>query len=230
MARPFRLPFYRRIFTHAWFQDVAVALLTVLLKLFRLTFRTSRTVHPDAQIYMEGQRSAIFCFWHGRMILLPFYKPKGRRMFVLISHHRDGELITKALRHFGIDNIRGSSSRGVREATRVMREALDGGDNISITPDGPRGPVYVAAKGSVYMAAQTGKPMIPVTFSAKPAIRLRSWDGFMIPLPFARVQVQVDAPIQASDTQDKAALEQSRLALEAALNALTQDADRKTGA
>ncbi len=227
MTRPYRLPLHRRVFTHALFQDIAVTLATWLLRLMSLTFRVTSHVHPDAKAYADGDKSGIFCFWHGRMILLPFYKPPGRKMFVLISHHRDGELIAKAVRHFAIDSIRGSSSRGVREATRLMGEVLDQGSNVSITPDGPRGPAYVAAKGSVYMAAQTGRPMIPVTFSASRAKRLRSWDGFMIPLPFSRIVIEVGAPIQASDTQDKTHIEASRLQLESTLNQLTHDADQR---
>jgi lysophospholipid acyltransferase (LPLAT)-like uncharacterized protein len=151
-------------------------------------------------------------------------------MHVLISHHRDGHLIAKVIRHFSIDTVHGSSSRGAHAATRALATMLAEGHNISITPDGPRGPAQQAQKGAMMLARLAGQPLIPVTFSASPCARMRSWDRFMIPLPFSRVVLFVGAPIHVDATADKAGLEYFRTQLEQSLNELTAEADNRLAA
>lgn len=145
-------------------------------------------------------------------------------MHVLISHHRDGELIARVIRHFGIRSVRGSSNRGARDAVRALIRLLAQGDNISITPDGPRGPIYEAQEGAAMLARLANVPMIPVSYSASSCFRLRSWDRFMIPRPFARVTIIADAPI--APQADVGPLKQQ---LESALRRITDDADRQMG-
>lgn len=217
----YRLPWHRRIFKQLWFQRLACWVLAQILKLLRLTYRTELVVHPEASSIIEGEENAIFCFWHGRMIVLPFYYPKKLPMHVLISHHRDGALIARLISHFGIQSVRGSSSRGVKEATRILEQLLYKGHNIAITPDGPRGPVQQAAKGAAFIAKRSGKKLLPVSYSASRAKRLSSWDKFMIPLPFARIVLEVGAPITAQEDGDV------RLSLETSLNQLTDRVDQR---
>ena len=229
MTKPFRLPIRKRILTHPPFQGVATWFIAMLMKVSWKTYRISMDIHPDAQPYMHGAESGVFCFWHGRMIIFPCMKPENRPMHVLISHHRDGELITRVIQHFGVDNVRGSSSRGVRGATRSLATQLNDGHNISITPDGPRGPVRRAQKGAVLLAQQSQKPIIPVSFSARPFKTLNSWDRFMVPLPFCRVLIMVGQPIRVAEDCDKPTLETSREQLEQSLNRLTDEADKRLG-
>lgn len=136
-------------------------------------------------------------------------------MHVLISHHRDGELIAKVIKHFDIEAVRGSSSRGAREALRNMIKLINAGDNISITPDGPRGPALVAQEGAATLARLANRPLLPVTFSATRCWRLSSWDRFMIPKPFSTIVVKVGEPLTSLDTA----------MLQASLVQLTQEAD-----
>lgn len=229
MTKPFRLPFRKRVFTHHWFQDAASWLVALILKCSWCTYRITYECHDAATAYVSGEKQAIFCFWHGRMIIFPRVKPKGRAMHVLISHHRDGQLIAKVIRHFGVDSVRGSSSRGARAATRALADMLAAGDNISITPDGPRGPAQIAQKGAVMLAHITGQPLVPVSFSAAPSHRLSSWDKFMIPYPFSRVMILIGEPIHIPQPSDKTELESYRTSLENRMSALTDAADRHLG-
>ncbi|MCI5050580.1 MAG: lysophospholipid acyltransferase family protein [Rickettsiales bacterium] len=223
--RPFRLPFYKRIFKNRYFQDFATWLVSLVMRLLSLTYRYTMHVHPESQDYVDGERNGIFCFWHGRMIVFPMLIPKNAVMNVLISHHRDGELITKVIRHFGIRSIRGSSNRGAKSATKQMVRLLEEGDYVVITPDGPRGPFQKASPGAVYLSQQSGKPMIPVSFSASRARQLGSWDKMMIPLPFARIVVHVGEPMHPDTKADKTIINQYRSELEERLVALTDQAD-----
>lgn len=224
-TKPFRLPWYKRLLTQPWFQSVLAFLIAQLLRLFWLTFRINRQIHADAYPYLNGDAAAIFCFWHGRMILLPFFMPKGRNMQVLISQHRDGELIAKLIAHFGIGSIRGSSSKGARGATKMMQQLLHEGSNVSITPDGPRGPAFQASRGAAYLAKHTAAPLIPVTFSASHYTSLRSWDRFIIPHPFSRIQLHIGAPIPVAKDSDKEQLDSVTVQLETSLNHIMQASD-----
>ncbi len=202
-------------------QALAAFLFAQYIRLVYYTARIERRVDPQAQPYVRGERNAIFAFWHGRMMLMPNFEPPGRRMHVLSSHHRDGRLIGQVIAHFGERTIRGSSSRGGLAAVREMRQALARGENISITPDGPRGPFQQAAAGIVRLANMTGYPVVPVTYGASRHRRLHSWDRFMLALPFARVVFCAGEPVLRDDD-----VERMRLRLETQLSALTDDADR----
>lgn len=223
--KSFRLPLKKRLLTHPAMQAFAAWLMASLLKVFWLTFRKQIHVHPDAAPYLSGEQQAIFAFWHGRMILFPFFKPKPREMHVLISHHRDGELIARLISHFDIASVRGSSSKGAKEATQRLLEKIAQGQNISITPDGPRGPAFQAQRGALHLARLSQQPLLPVSFAASRYTQLKSWDGFIIPHPFAQIRVEIAAPLRVARDATLADLKISKAALEAALNAAGERAD-----
>lgn len=191
----------------------------------RLTYFTGRKkpeIHPEAERYMRGEDNAIFAFWHGRMMLMPCLCPPGRIMHVLISQHRDGVLISDVMKEFNFKTIAGSTSKNGREALMAMLRALRNGENIAITPDGPRGPLQVAAMGVATTAKLSGKPVLPITFSARHHKRAKSWDRFMVALPFSRISFCVGAPIVISkDMPD----EEARQRIEYIMNQLTDHAD-----
>lgn len=223
--KPYKLPLKRRVFQSAAVQALAAVLMAYLLKLLWFTFRKQVVVHPQTEMLLKGDKPLIFCLWHGRMIIFPFFKPKHRRMRVLISHHRDGELIARLIRHFGVQSVRGSSSKGAKEATSLLLQSLANGDNIAITPDGPRGPAFAAQRGALHLARLSGCDMIPVSFSASPCTQLSSWDRFIIPHPFARVRVEIAAPIHIAKDAKLDGLKQAKQELETALNAAGDRAD-----
>jgi lysophospholipid acyltransferase (LPLAT)-like uncharacterized protein len=184
-----------------------------------LSNRKEFHIHPEAEIFMNGEKNGIFAFWHGRMMLLPAINPP-RKMHVLISEHRDGRLISQVIHHFGQDTVVGSSSRGGSEAVRNIVRLLKKGDNISITPDGPRGPNQQAAMGIVTIARLSQKPVLPVTFSASRHKRLRSWDRFMVAKPFGRLVFCIGAPIMLEQADEAV-----RIGIETAMNKLVERAD-----
>ncbi len=217
------MAFAKRLLKDPGTQAALSWLLAMYIRLVAATARMERHIHADAEIHMRGDANAIFAFWHGRMMLLPACCPPKRKMHVLISLHRDGVLISRTIGHFGQGTISGSTSKGGGQAMKDMLRALKTGDNVSITPDGPRGPAQVAAPGIITAAKLSGKPVLPVTFSARPCKRFSSWDRFMLALPFARIAFCVGAPIVIDRHADT---EQARLAIEHAMNALVENADR----
>ncbi|MDX2074275.1 MAG: lysophospholipid acyltransferase family protein [Alphaproteobacteria bacterium] len=201
---------------------ISVWLIAQYIRLVYITGLRRYDIHPDAARYMRGEENAIFAFWHGRMMLMPCLCPPGHVMHVLISQHRDGVFISDVMREFRFKTIAGSTSKNGRAAFMAMLRALRDGDNIAITPDGPRGPLQVAAGGVAITAKLSGKPVIPITFSARRHKRARSWDRFMVALPFSRIYFGAGAPVAIrKDMEDEAA----RLAVEQAMNQLVEKAD-----
>lgn len=191
--------------------------------------------HRDAVLAAGGP--IITAFWHGRLFFSPFLAPPGRRTVAMISNNRDGALITAVVARFGVDAVRGSTrdprkreiDKGGREAYAAAIAALEGGAVVAITPDGPRGPLMRAQPGVAALSVSTRAPVVPLALSTRRARFTASWDRFMIPQPFDEGLLIYGAPLPAPPAGDEAALEAHRLAIETAITALTQDADRRMG-
>lgn len=134
--------------------------------LMRLLHATIRFTYVNAPEPGEGE-NAIFPFWHGRMLMMPFAKERFGKFCVMVSRHRDGELISRTMRWLGIATSRGSTTRGgaqgLKDIIRLARE----GWNISFTPDGPRGPRHTVQMGVIQAAKATGLVIHPVTYSTR---------------------------------------------------------------
>src|SRR5262249_34043406 len=114
---------------------------------------------------------------------------------VLVSRHRDGELITRVIERLGFVAARGSSTRGGEAGVRGMLAWAGQDRHLAVTPDGPRGPAEQVKAGAVFLAERTGRRMVPIGVAARPAQALHSWDRFRVPWPFARVLVSHGAPL-----------------------------------
>ena len=187
------------------------------------------------KFWNEGQ-PFIIAFWHGRLLILPAMWPRTSKISMLISMHRDGELIAKAIGYFGHGTVRGSASkagstkdRGGAAALRGMLKALKANEYVGITPDGPRGPRMRASEGIVTVARMSGAPIIPCSFSARRRYVLGTWDRFIIPLPFTRGVIVWGEPITVARDADARALDDARLAIEQGLTGATRVADIAMG-
>lgn len=141
----------------------------------------------------------IYAIWHNRLACAPvWYRrlvPMSQRHISLISASGDGEVLATVMAAFGIDAARGSSSRGAAEATVKLLRALADGSDVTVTPDGPRGPLYRVHPGVVRLARLSGRPLIPATIELGWKIEFRTWDRFRMPLPFSTCLLDVREPI-----------------------------------
>lgn len=166
--------------------------------LFRLLRRTYRMTYTDPWHVLDFRDPwpMIVVMWHNRLAILTNYFPreKAARVAAMASASRDGEFAAQALRTFGFQVVRGSTSRGGYEGMNEMRRLLGGDTSVALTIDGPRGPRYHAHPGAVILGEKTGRAIATMGFNAPRRWELHGWDRTQIPKPFSRVQVIFGEP------------------------------------
>ena len=145
----------------------------------------------------------IFALWHNRLCLcMKVYegmvRPRHRydRLAALISASKDGAFLASILRNFGVEPVRGSSSRRGAQALLELTSWAERGYHIAVTPDGPRGPRYAVQDGVIALAQVTGMPIVPYSCQLGWKIQVKSWDRFQVPLPFSRCEMTFGEPIR----------------------------------
>ena len=185
----------------------------VLVLLLGLSWRVEERHRERVNALHEAGRPAIFTFWHGELLSLT-YVCRRRKIQVLTSLHRDGEIISQVIEALGFGAVRGSSSRGSVGALLTMIKKAGEGFDLGVTPDGPRGPAESVKRGVFYLSEKSGAAIVPIAVAASRAKLLSSWDSFMIPLPFSRVAVVYGEPLtwdESDPFEDKVALLKSAL-------------------
>ncbi len=155
----------------------------------------------------------IYAFWHQAQ-LIPAWWFRGKGAAILVSRHGDGELISRVVERLGFRPVRGSSSRGGVPALKEMIRVIRSGHDASFTPDGPRGPRFRVHPGVIQAASSTGAPIRPAGYAVSRVKRLRSWDRFLIPKPFARVRLHLGPLVHVPPHLDRDGREEKRLELE----------------
>ena len=188
-----------------------------------LDYRASfydRAIDPVDPGY-RGQK--IYVFWH-EYILFPFYLRGHCNLTMLVSQHRDADILFEAAQLLGFDLVRGSSFRG---GSTALRELLrkSGAMNLAITPDGPRGPRRRLAQGPVYLASKLGLPIVAMGFGYDRPWRTSTWDRFAIPRPYSRARAVLSPEMHIPADLDRDGLERYRKQVENVLNRLTLEAE-----
>ncbi len=172
----------------------------------------------------------IFCVWHNRLALSLFIyrnyvqrRQPSRRLAAMVSASRDGGLLARVLELFGVQPVRGSTSRRGPQALLELTSWAERGFDLAITPDGPRGPRYVVQDGVMALAQLTGLPIIPVAYYLSWKKCLASWDRFQIPLPLSRCEVVFGEPVRVGRSVSEAEREALRQQLERAMQTMTRD-------
>lgn len=215
----------KRILTEALSSKVVTLLLVSIIRLVYATMRISvvgKEILPGFAARGEGYVGA---FWHGRILMIPFLYP-GKALHILVSSHRDGEIIARILSSFGFQLVRGSSKKRGSDALREMLRLLKSDQDLGIAADGPRGPAEILKPGAAQLGRLSGRAVIPISFSASRSIRFTSWDRFMFPLPFSRGVFVVGEPLHAEQGEENEAF---RLRIESALKEATTVADALAG-
>jgi lysophospholipid acyltransferase (LPLAT)-like uncharacterized protein len=187
-----------------------------------LSFRfalESPTAHPDAL----GSRG-LYLFWH-ETLLLPAYSHVRDGFAILVSTHRDGELIAQTVRMLRGQAIRGSSTRGGAAAViNMLRDRR--ARHLAITPDGPKGPRRVVQMGAIYLSSRGQLPLVPVGYAVSDCWRVPSWDRMILPKPGAAARGVAGAPIQVPADATREQLEVYRRRVQVAMDNVQDRAER----
>ena len=168
----------------------------------------------------------IWVFWHNRMFLIPWLRENlipGQEGAFLTSPSGDGQIIAEACADFKLKPVRGSSSRRGAQAMVELANYVKSGHDIGITPDGPRGPRYAMNMGVIKLAQLTGGRLMPVHVRYDRAVRLPTWDGFLLPLPFSSVEIEFGEPFTVPRRMTEDECEHQRAELERILREGTHE-------
>lgn len=201
-------------------------LAAVLIATYMLTvWYTSRKIVAGS--IKPGQK--IIALWHGRLALATFFDRSHWPLYTLSSAHIDGLIITKAARLHGVRAVFGSTREGALSGFRQALRMAQHGASLLFTPDGPTGPHMHAQPGVAEFARFTGLPVVPVSFSAKRSIRIKSWDRAMLPLPFTTLVLVYGQPLHLARNTEAEGIEYFLEALTAQLIEVQDKADVLAG-
>lgn len=213
---------------------LAADAIALYVRLVKATSSWQTIGGEHAAALWDKQQPFILSFWHGRLLMIPLAWRKDRPMHMLISQHRDGELIARAMDPFGIGTVRGSASKAGKKdkggmgALRSIVRQLKANEYAGFTPDGPRGPRMRASVGVVAAARLARVPILPLTYAVARRRVINSWDRFILPWPFNRGVYIWGDPIDVYSDETETP-EQAAQRLEAAMNALCDRADTLCG-
>ena len=227
----------KQLLKHPWTLRVLSFVLGAYMAIAGRTIRWQHVNRASAERLWAGKGPVILCLWHGRVILGHkgwTYDGSAGPIKVLSSKSREGEIISRSVGMVGVGAIRGSSAKagkqkGALSASLAMLRFLAKGNSVALTPDGPKGPRMRAGIGAIQLARMSGAPILAYAWSCKPVKVLNTWDRLLLPVPFARGYGVWGEPFTVPRNATEAELEEARLKLEAALDAVTAEADRLAG-
>ncbi len=155
-------------------------------------YTSKKRFHIEGEVSQE--QSIVVC-WHGELLISPQayrYFHKKQLASGIISRHFDGEMIARVLSYFSIKPLRGSSSRGAKQVLLEAFRALKNGDDLLVTPDGPRGPRHVVSNGAIALAHKAKAAVMVVNYMPESYWQLKSWDKFLIPKPFTTIDIYIE--------------------------------------
>ncbi len=202
---------------------------TAILTAFKAWMGTLqyRVLYEDPGIdpvFPECGGPNLYVFWH-EYILFPFYLRGHCHLTMLLSRHRDANLLSLAAEKMGFEFVRGSTRRGGMEAIRGMM-AAGKMHHLAITPDGPRGPRRCMAPGAIFLASRLNMPIVVMGFGYHRPWRLKSWDRFAVPRPFSRARAVTSGAWRIPPDLDREGVEEYRRRIEIELNRLTDRAEQ----
>lgn len=235
------MSFLKRLVKSNGFQGSAAFVAASYIKLVHVTGRFSvHRRHVPERFWQDGE-SFICATWHGQNMMTPPFWHNWRELAILASRSSDGEIIARVMHRFGLSTIRGAGvpkgakkkaknkEKGGASALRGMVRALKNDVSVGMTADLPPGPARRAGEGIIALARLSGKPIVPVAVTTKARIVLNNWDRYQINLPFSKGAFVWGEPIYVPGDASGPALEEARLKVEQALNAVTAEADALVG-
>ena len=200
----------------------------IFLKISKKILMRTKIVDPYGCLKIENV-PCITVTWHNRLLYFPAIFPKKYRVltYALISPSRDGQYVSDLVRHFGVRSVRGSTyKKGVRALMQAERVITEEKCNLSVTPDGPRGPKYKMSQGPIILASRTGRPILPLAVNSSRYWEFNSWDKFQVAKPGAKMELVFGNFINIPPNLTSEEIEKWRVFTEEKLMEITHDKER----
>ena len=191
----------------------------------KICFQTSIWLVKNTKVidnHIRNNESIIICFWHNRLLMAPFCWAWEKKFKMLISSHPDGRIISKAVSHLGIETITGSSRKKNISSLKEIINQIKIKATLGLTPDGPRGPREEVKDGLISILRKTKVTIIPLSYSAKFKIKLKTWDKFIFVTPFNKFVAVWGNPIKYNLSKTP---KENKIILEKEMNRITKLAD-----
>jgi len=169
------------------------------------TFLYIRTVNLTSSIQFENEtipkqfwnndKPFILAFWHSQLMMIGFSWKKNKNVNILASGHSDGKFGAIVGKYFNLNNIQ-TSKKNKSISLKSIFKLLNDNNYIGITPDGPRGPKEIVSEGIIKIAKSSKVPIIPIGFWSSKNFKLKSWDSFLITLPFSKCSFVWGKPLE----------------------------------
>lgn len=183
----------------SFLKKAAFTLLFYVLRVYSLTLRFN-AVYLSEDI--NNDKKKVYAVWHGQLLpLVLFYK--SMQTVTIVSKSKDGDIADFFLKKLGYITVRGSSSKGGSEALMNAAALMEEGRNTAVTVDGPKGPKFSVKPGVLYLAKKSGSDIIPVVCNIKRYKRFNSWDNFILPAPFSKINIYFGNSLQVGESLDK---------------------------
>lgn len=216
--------FWRKFMSFRTVQWIVVSLMAV--GIWFVYFTCIKKIRGREIFKQYRGKPAIFVFWHGRsMMLSPIVRKYGLYGYAVSSMHRDGRMMAKLQRLFGLKPIYGSTREGAVSVLRQGVRKLRDGHMVCLSPDGPRGPRMRLQDGVLYFAKMTGAPIIPVCYSCSRPWFQKRWDRYLVATPFSRIHCNVGEPITVPSKLDDKKFEELREKIETIMITQLQSLD-----
>lgn len=220
----------RRILKSSLAVSIIAKLVSLYIRLVKNTTKWQINGLDNVNALWDKHKSVIIVMWHARTSLIVTFWNKKHPLCALISQHKDGQLMGKIVKNFGLDLIEGSSTSNSRAAAIQLLKALQNNKSICFTPDGPVGPAMEMTLSPLIFAQKSGKPVIGMVYSVKKATIFRkSWDDMMLPYPFSKGVLNCTQPFFIPKDATAEELEEYRKKIEAAMVEASVSADIAVG-
>jgi lysophospholipid acyltransferase (LPLAT)-like uncharacterized protein len=226
-----RMSLRRKIANSAWFNGMVTSLLAGWIRFAHRTSHWERSGFEPMDAALRAGDPVIVALWHQRLMMSPFlFDASLGRICTLTSGARAGRLAGQVQARFGFGTIAMSSNRRHVAMSREVLGRMRDGWSIGIATDGPRGPARVASTVPLIWARASGARVFVVAFSARRVIEAPTWDAMWLPTPWTRgVLMCREWPDAVPRKATESEVEALRQRLEAALNDITDTADRAAG-
>lgn len=221
----------KRIRKSRWFQNAMVGFYAWYMRFVHRTTRWEYHGREEFEADLAAGIPRVLCCWHSRIALATCYRTWGDHpLHIMASEHEDAQIVASEMQGRGIDIIwlktSGDNRTSIRDAIKVLRR----GECVGLAPDGPLGPREEVKPGAVILAGMAQVEVSPFAFSTRRRITLKTWDRFVLPLPFGRGVFMMGRGFTPPARMDEAALEENRARLAKLLDDLTAEADRRADA